>query len=155
MKTLICYYSHSGNTKKVAQIIAQKTEGTLEEIIDTKNRRGIWGFLSAIFDARFKKPTLILPIKNHPRDFDLVIIGTPVWAGMPSPAIRTYIESFRASLKKVAFFLTYQNSLGNADQELMVLINKTANVLKIKTKELKSQELENKIENFLRELQKD
>ena len=39
-------------------------------------------------------------------DYDLVVIGTPVWAGKITPAIRTFIAKNKNALKKVAFVAT-------------------------------------------------
>ena len=45
MKVLVVYYSRTGNTKFVAEAIAQSLEADIEEIKDGKNRMGVFGFL--------------------------------------------------------------------------------------------------------------
>ena len=47
MKVLVVYYSRTGNTRFVAETIAQSLEADIEEIKDRKNRMGIFGFLRA------------------------------------------------------------------------------------------------------------
>jgi len=106
MKTLIVFYSRSGRTKKVAKSIASQLKCDVEEIFDTKNRKGIPGFLSAGSDANLKKLTIIKGIKKDPSLYDLVIIGTPVWSSNISAPIRTYIFLYKKELKKAAFFCT-------------------------------------------------
>ena len=86
MKTLVVYYSRTGNTKKIAEEIAQKLGADTEELIDQKNLTEI--------------DTLI----KNPDDYDVVIIGTPIWAGGITPAIRTYLSIHK--IKKSAFFIT-------------------------------------------------
>ncbi len=73
MKTLVVYYSRSGTTKKIADEICDKMNCDIEEIIDNKNRKGLFGWLIAAFDARSKKLTVIENIKNDPSKYDLVI----------------------------------------------------------------------------------
>ncbi len=110
MKTLVVYYSRSGTTKKIADEICDKMNCDIEEIIDNKNRKGLFGWLIAAFDARSKKLTVIENIKNDPSKYDLVIMGTPIWAGLMAPALRTYINQNKNQFKKVAFFCTHGGS---------------------------------------------
>jgi hypothetical protein len=57
MKSLVVYYSRNGNSKFIAQKIAEKLGADTEEIIDKKNRRGWIGFLTAGRDATQGKET--------------------------------------------------------------------------------------------------
>ena len=57
-------------------------------------------------DARRGKETKIGPTAKSPADYDLIIVGTPVWAGRPTPAICTYLKKNDFSGKKIAIFLT-------------------------------------------------
>ena len=44
MKSLVVFYSQTGNTKAVAEMIASAAGGELEEIAEIGvNRRGSWG----------------------------------------------------------------------------------------------------------------
>jgi len=57
MKALVVYYSRTGNTKFVAEKIAQELGADIEEVIDKKNRFGLINYLRAGGDAlRRKKP---------------------------------------------------------------------------------------------------
>ena len=91
MKTLVVYYSRTGTTKKVAETISSMIESDIERIIDTKKRAGPFGGLAAAKDAILKRLTKIEATKNDPSDYDLVIIGTPIWVGAMSAPIRSYI----------------------------------------------------------------
>ncbi len=75
MKTLIIYYSQTGNTKKVAHAI----------------QRGI---------SQTTADCEISPVKEvTPRDlerYDLIGLGTPVWDGAETPNVRRFIESIRS-----------------------------------------------------------
>lgn len=103
MKSLVVYYSRTGNTKKVAQQIAITISGQcdIDEIVSRKKYSGKFGYIKAVFDAIFKKRPLIKNIKN-PEKYDLVVIGTPNWGGRMAAPVRSYI--YKNKFKKVAFF---------------------------------------------------
>jgi len=86
MKTLVAFYSRDGHTKRVAEIIANALNAELDEIVDKKPRKGFLGFLRAGYDATRRKTTEISFTKN-PTDYDIVVIGTPVWNSRVTPAI--------------------------------------------------------------------
>lgn len=123
-KIIVTYYTRTETTKKVALAIADKLKCETEEIIDTKNRKGFLGWLRACADAIKERPTVIKNIKHNPSSYDIVVIGTPVWAGNITPAIRTYLGQNKDSLKEVAFFCTYSTSGEKALKNLAKLIGK-------------------------------
>lgn len=110
MKTLIVFYSRDGHTKKVAETLAQEMKADLEEIIDFKNRRGIIGWLCAGRDAMKKNLTKIKTGGQDPSNYDLVVIGTPIWGWTVVPAARTFLLQNKDKIKKVAFFCTLGGS---------------------------------------------
>lgn len=78
-RTLVVYYSRTGNTRAMAEMISASLGSEIEELIDETNRDGILGYIKAGMDASRKKTTPIAEPKHNPADFDLVIVGTPVW----------------------------------------------------------------------------
>jgi flavodoxin len=106
MKTLVVYYSRTGNTKFVAEKVASKLKAEIEEVVDLKNRNGRFGFLRAGYEATRGNETKIKETKKAPSDFDLIVIGTPVWNSRPAAAIRTYLKRNNFAGKKVAVFCT-------------------------------------------------
>lgn len=110
MKTLIVFYSRSGNTRKVAQAIAAKLGADLEEIIDPKDRSGALGWMAAGKDATFKSATPIKPVEKDPGLYDRVIVGTPVWAFTMASPVRTYLTQHGKGIKQAAFFCTLGGS---------------------------------------------
>jgi len=105
-KVLVVYYSKTGHTQKIAQDIAKQMDADLEEIIDQKKRTGVLGFISGGRDAMTNKETLISGMRKNSADYELVILGSPIWAGNIAPAVRTYINRYRDSLPSVAFFFS-------------------------------------------------
>jgi flavodoxin len=105
MKYLVAYYSRTGNTKQLAHQIAETLNADIDEIIDKKKRKGMTGWLSAGRDATGKRDTEIT-VKKNPLDYDVVLVGSPVWGSNLTPAIRKYLTTYNLQGKKVAFFAT-------------------------------------------------
>ena len=106
MKTLVVFYSRTGTTRKVAQEIAKSIDTDIEELIDLENRKGPLGFIKSIKDVMRKKRDRLEQTKKDPSAYDLVVLGTPVWASNLSTPVRTYIDDNKKLLKKIALFCT-------------------------------------------------
>jgi flavodoxin len=106
MNTLVLYFSRTGNTRLVARRIADELGAELEELTDRANRHGILGYLRSGRDVAFGRRAKLNPIGNKLRDFDLVVIGTPVWRLSLCTPIRTFLEDHAHELPRVAFFCT-------------------------------------------------
>ncbi len=156
MKTLVVYYSRTGVTRKVAELIVKELNCDFEEIVDTKDRSGVKGFMSGGNDATLKKLAIIKNIKVDPKSYDLVIIGTPVWAFTMTPAIRTYITNNKDMLKNVALFCTVGGLGGKKTlREMEDLINKKpVSTLELLTKDMTKGDYAAKIRSFIEELAK-
>jgi flavodoxin len=122
MKCLVVYYSRTGKTRFVAETIASQLGADLEEIVDQKKRSGSLGWIMAGKDASRKSLTEIDAAKNSPANYDLIVIGTPIWAWSPSPAVRTYIKQNSLSGKTVALFYTSDGDIRQAAQKTKELL---------------------------------
>ena len=150
MKILVTYYTRGNNTKKIAETISKNLNADLDEIIDLKDRsRKIIGWLIAGKDAITKKLTKI-KYEKKPEDYDLVIIGTPVWAGTMTPAIRTYLTNNK--LKDIAFFCTYDGQGGKTFAEMEKISNPPIETLGLNNK---SKNKDSDIEEFCRKIKAD
>ena len=88
MKTIILYYSHSGNTRAYANQMAAEKGADIEEIVEIKKPIMPIGIQRAV---TFKR-TPIRPIKANLDDYDRITIMSPVWAGHPVSAIYSAID---------------------------------------------------------------
>jgi flavodoxin len=127
MKALVVYYSRTGNTKFVAEKIAQGLGADIEEVIDKKNRSGAIGWLAAGKDAARRNKTEIAETSKNPSEFDLIVVGTPNWVNKPSPAIRTYLSKYDLAGRKVASFCVTDGYSGGEKviEEIRTLIPKS------------------------------
>jgi flavodoxin len=116
MKVLVTYYSRTGTTKQVGELIAKAMDAESDEIVDVKERLGPVNYMRAARDAKGLKPTKIKYTKN-PDDYDVIIFGTPIWWKNIPPATRTFLTSHNLKGKKVVFFITSQSE---EDREIVL-----------------------------------
>jgi flavodoxin len=154
MKTLIVYYTRTGNTKKIAETIQQHITGDIEEIIDTKNRKGLLGYLRSGRQALAKKLADINEITHDLKAYDLIIIGTPIWVGTISSPIRTCIEHNKDDISQAAFFAT--SGGGNAkklfDEMQQLLKKQPIAALSIRQKQLRKHTFEKDVKKFIEKI---
>ncbi len=111
MKTLVVYYSKSGNTRRVAEEIQKALGADTEELVEIGTKRsGFFGFLFAGRDAMRGRSSKIEAAKKSPTDYDLVFVGSPVWGWNLVPAVRSYLTAADLKGKPVAFFCTMGSS---------------------------------------------
>lgn len=109
-RILVVYYSRSGHTDLVAKQIAALCHADLERIEDRSPRQGATGYLRSALEAIFGLRSSITRAHRNPADYDLVIVGTPVWFwGVASP-VRTWVHRHRAQLNRLAVFCSYGGS---------------------------------------------
>jgi flavodoxin len=106
MSSLVVFYSRTGNSKFVAEKVVSELSADTEEVVDLKNRRGWLGFIRAGYDATRGRETMIEKTQKSPKDYNLIVVGTPVWNSRLTPAIRTYLKENDLSQKRIALFST-------------------------------------------------
>jgi flavodoxin len=95
MACAVVYYSLDGSTRAAAQAIAVKKGADVFELVEVKGkRRGPWGFMKSGFQAAMKAKTkLVDDLTSKLNDYDVIYIGTPIWAAMPAPAVNSFIHT--------------------------------------------------------------
>jgi len=125
MKTLVIYFSRTGHTQKIAEAIAANYGSDIEKIKEVNDWSGVSRYLAAGRDAMFKRPGSIQSAHKEPAQYDLIILGTPIWAWNLSPPMRAYIAGHKSKLNQVAFFCTEGGSGGKrAFRQMADLIGK-------------------------------
>jgi flavodoxin len=152
MKILTVYYSRTRTTKKLAENLNELLKGDLEEIVDLKNRQGWLGYVMAGRDASTKRQTIIKDLVHNPADYDLIVIGTPIWAWTVTPAVRSYLIKNKDKIKKVAFFCTESGQGGpRAFQEMENICGqKPIATLELLTREVIKDLFSEKAGNFIK-----
>ncbi len=115
MKTLIVFYSFEGNTRHIAELIAQKMNGDLEEL-KTPDQPASHGFSKFFWGGKqvlMNEQPRLERFTADPEEYDLIVIGTPVWAWTVTPAVKAYLQQVRIQGKKVAVFCCHGGGKGN------------------------------------------
>ena len=157
MKALVVFYTRTGTTKKAADAIAKELGCESEELFDNKNRSGVLGYLFAGKDAMLKTMEKLKELKHNPADYDLIIVGTPVWNFTVSTPIRTFLITHKDRLKKVAFFFTGGGG-GNVNKNVFPHMTVACGkdpvaTLALRTDEVVKGEHMQKIKEFVKKLQ--
>lgn len=109
MKSLVLYYSRTGNTRFVAEETARLLKADCEQIAENKHRAGALGYIAAAKDAFMRRNAEIRPLKSDIQAYELVVIGQPVWSFNMVPAVRSLLRKHRLC-RKVALFCTMDGS---------------------------------------------
>jgi flavodoxin len=151
MKTLVVYYSRTNTTKKVGDKIAEMLESDVEVLDDIKKRSGALGYIKCGREATIKELPKINKPKLDPSKYDLVIIGTPIWAWTMSSLIRTYITNMKDKFSNVAYFCTMGGSGDKkAFSHMSEIIGKNPKAtLTLLTKEVVKENYIEKVEQFV------
>lgn len=108
MKTLVVYYSQSGNTEKIAKKVAEATGADIELIETVKPYTG--NYQEIVSDAQDEvekddqRP--IKPLKHEVKDYDRIIVGTPTWWYKMASPVLTFLSTNDFNGKVVVPFMT-------------------------------------------------
>lgn len=128
-KKLVAYFSASGVTAKVADLLADAVGADIHEIrpkvpytkadlnwMDKKSR-------SSIEMADKKIRPEIAESNVRIEEYDVVFLGFPIWWYVAPTIVNTFLESHDFSGKKIVLFATSGGSkLGNTVEELKVSV---------------------------------
>ena len=141
-KILIAYFSRTGeeyavgnitkgNTKIVAEIVAQKIGGELFEIKPVKNYPTDYNECTKIASrekATKARPQLANKIENF-ADYDVIFLGYPIWWGDAPMAVYTFLESYDFSDKTIIPFCTHGGSGLSSTEQQITLVCPNAKLL--------------------------
>ncbi len=107
-KTLVVYFSYSGNTKRIADLISAETGadtarietiapyvGTMDEISEQGKKEVEQGYLPPI-----------KPLGVNPAEYKRIVIGTPTWWYTMAPAVRAFLRQIDWQGKEVVLYMT-------------------------------------------------
>ena len=124
-KILVAYFSATGNTEGIAQQLAEGLEADLYEIVpetpytsDDLNYSDNSSRSSVEMDDPDARPGISGSVENM-EQYDVVLIGYPIWWGEAPRIMSTFIESYDFSGKTLAAFCTSSSSgFGSSDSAL-------------------------------------
>ena len=124
-KKLVAFFSASGTTKKVAQMIAEEVKADLFEIepkvpytkldLDWMNKKS----RSSVEMSDKKYRPAIMKKEMDMSSYDEILLGFPIWWYVAPTIINTFLEAYDFSGKKIVLFATSGGSgFGNTVKEL-------------------------------------
>jgi len=126
-KTLVAYFSRTGNTKPLAEYAAEYLDATLFEITAKipYTDEDIAYYTDCRADREQKdesaRPEIATAVENMD-EYDTVIIAHPIWHGIAPRIISTFLESYDFSGKTLLTFCTSASSpLGQSAKLLQEL----------------------------------
>jgi flavodoxin len=154
-KVLVSCYSRTGHTRRIAEAIAAACGAELEEIRDVKSRAGFFGYWRSGREAWREQLTDIQAVEKNPQEYDLVVLGTPVWAGRVSSPVRTYISEQQGHFKQIALFCTEGGSGGERALRQMATLcgHEPLATLVLTERELRSKTHTDKVSEFVQSLE--
>lgn len=109
IKILIVYYSLTGNTQFIAETLRDSIEADVLELKPIKELKADSGtrFMWGGYQSTMKKKPKLMDFDINPLEYDLIILGTPVWAWTFSPPMRSFLSKFDFTGKRVALWMSH------------------------------------------------
>lgn len=110
-KTLVAFYSWGGNTKAVAEYIAQKTDADILELIPYNDYSDDYNTCVSLAgkEGRNFEPELISQIPDI-KKYDTIFVGSPCWWGTIANPLRTFLHQNDMSDINIVPFMTHGTS---------------------------------------------
>ncbi len=123
MKTIVIYYGYGNHTRMIAEKIKKELNCDILEIKTkipySKNYDEVVSMTED--NLQTKETPEIEDITIDLKEYDKIIIGTPVWWYTITPPIRTFLTKYDLSGKKVIPFATNAGWLGSTFEEIKSL----------------------------------
>jgi flavodoxin len=120
---LVVVYSYTGTSQRVAELLCSQQGWRMAEIRDARPRRGVLGNLRCLVESLFKLRPAIRYDGPLPRDFDAVVLVSPVWALQLAGPMRSFVATRRDHLPDVAVVSVMGGQGGpNAAAEIAQLV---------------------------------
>jgi len=119
-KILVVSYSLEGNTAFIAETLAATMQADRlalqpqQAIAATGVSRFFWGGMQVVL----KRQPELLPFDKDPAQYDVIVLGTPVWASNYAPPLRTFLATTPLHGKCIALFCCYGGSAGKTFDQL-------------------------------------
>ena len=127
-KTLVAFFSATGNTAKVAEKLAKVADADLFEIKPEQvytdadlNWRNERSRSSIEMNDKTSRPAIANKVADMSQ-YDTVFVGFPIWWGREPSIIDTFMESYDFAGKKIIPFVTSGSSgIGNTAENIKAL----------------------------------
>ncbi|MHA1504904.1 MAG: flavodoxin family protein, partial [Candidatus Heimdallarchaeota archaeon] len=114
MKSLVVYYSFEGATKLIGDAIAEELSAEILElklVKEVKSKEFMKNYLGQK-QVLMKTAPLLKEYGISIDDYEIIIIGTPIWSGTYSPAIRSFLVQEKLKDKMIGLFYSFSVKAG-------------------------------------------
>lgn len=125
-KVLVIYYSLDGATALIAEKLALTLEADIVGVKPLKelNPNNFLKYALGGFQVITKQKPPLAQLNVDFAKYDLIFIGSPVWAGGITPPIRTLLENDLIKNKKVYFFYTHGGGKNHVLEDAKLILEK-------------------------------
>ena len=119
--TLVAYFSHSGNTRRIAHLIHQEVGGTIHEIQPQVPYPNAYNTVvdQAKQEIRAGHKPALQSTLDHIETYDTVFVGSPNWWSTIAPPVATFLSEYDLSGKTIVPFCTHGGGgLGRIGQDI-------------------------------------
>jgi flavodoxin len=106
MKTLVIYYSQTGNTRKAAEAVAAKLGADLAEIPCDRYPWSARGLVRAGHDSFHGEEPEVGRVEPNPSGYDRWVVGGPTWVWGEAPPVRSLLDGRETPKGGIAVFTT-------------------------------------------------
>jgi menaquinone-dependent protoporphyrinogen IX oxidase len=100
---LVVYFSRSGSTERLATALAAQLGADLDRVRPAASYAGLRGYFRGVWHS-LNRRTPTVECDRDPAAYRLVVIGSPVWAGLLSTPLRGYLARFGGRIGAAAAF---------------------------------------------------
>lgn len=123
-KILVAYFSHSGNTRVIAEQIKNTIGCDIFEIQPVKaypdDYQTVVDQAKKEIDSNYK-PEIKTKVENIDQ-YDVIFIGSPCWWGTIAPPVATFLSAYDLSGKSIVPFMTHEGSaMGHSETDIKKL----------------------------------
>ncbi len=161
MKKLVIFYSLDGNTEYVAKVIKDTVKADILKLDYLKSDifKGPFKYFIGGMQVIFKQKPLLKKFNINLNNYDLLYIGTPVWAGSYCPPFNTFFADNKINNKNIALFSCYAGSPGSAIKNLKKILasNKIVGEISLKLpylRETRDKDNKNKVADWAKNIER-
>ncbi len=111
-KTLVAYYSRTGNNKYIAEKFSQSLECDIESIIPKSK-----SFFSLMISSLFKVAININDLKSDLKNYERVILIGPIWVGTLVAPLRGFIKKYKEKINDLIFITACGSDVESKDDK--------------------------------------
>ncbi len=154
-KILVAYFSHSGNTREIANQIHTRVSGDIFEIVAVNPYPSDYD--EAVEQARKElkeeyRPELKTKVENM-ESYDVVFVGYPIWWGTVPRPVASFLSEYDFSGKIIIPFCTHEGSgLGRSVEDITELCPQSAILDGLAVRGSGVRKAQNEVSGWLREI---